>query len=84
VVDHYALLDRLHVDKTSQNFGLLLRGIGGGPPEPPLKSFLLGGGGGGGAFFPRPPTLLCDDDCPGPCDALDEAKLFILPPRPYF
>jgi len=63
--------------------GLLLRGIGGGSPEPSLNSFFLGGGGGG-AFFPRPPALLCDDDCAGPGDALDDAKLFILPAMPYF
>ena len=63
--------------------GLLLRGIGGGSPEPSLNSFFLGGGGGG-AFFPRPPALLCDDYCAGPGDALDDAKLFILPAMPYF
>ena len=71
------LLNRLQVDKTTQNLGLLLRGIGGGSTEPSPSSFLFGGGGGG-AFFPRPPV------CAGPGDALDDAKLFILPVIPYF
>jgi hypothetical protein len=66
----------------TQNFGLLLSGIGGGSLELPANSFFFGGGGGA-SFLPAAPGPAVVGDC-GDDAVLSEAKLLTLPAMPYF